>query len=88
MLKFVPDYAQQIDARTHDLMLEFFDHVREVQKLPPKKHDPRKIFEGWAIQKIAGLQFSVLQLGDQLNRLERRVSRTRRPGCSSPAGSA
>ncbi len=77
MLKPVPDYAQQIDAKTRGLMLEFFDHVREVQKLPPRKHDPRKIFEGWAIQKIAALQFTVLQLGDQLDRLERRVSRKR-----------
>ncbi len=30
MLKPVPDYAQQIDAKTRGLMLEFFDHVREV----------------------------------------------------------
>ena len=77
MLKLVPDYARQIDAKTRELMQEFFEHVRDVRKLPPKKHDPRKIFEGWAIQKIASLQFTVLQLGDQIDRLERRVSRKR-----------
>ncbi len=48
--------SREIDAKAKELMQEFFDHVRDFQAWQPGQHDQRKIFEGWAIQKIAGLQ--------------------------------
>jgi len=51
-------------------MKEFFNHVRKYQATHAGDHDPRKIFEAWAIQKIAALQYTVLQLGDAINELQ------------------
>lgn len=48
--------ASEIDAKTTELMREFFDHVRDYREQYPGDHDPRKIYESWAIQKIAALQ--------------------------------
>jgi hypothetical protein len=67
--------ASEIDAKAQELMREFFDHVREVRQKFPEALDPRKIFEGWAIQKIAGLQYTVLHLGAAVAELQERVSR-------------
>ena len=61
--------ARTIDAQTHELMQEFFQHARKFPATHPGDHDPRKIFEAWSIQKIAALQFTVLQLGDAINEL-------------------
>ena len=56
----------QVDARANDLMKEFEKHRQEVYAHvraedpgllePDGSLDDRKIFEGWCIQKIAGLQ--------------------------------
>jgi hypothetical protein len=61
--------GREIDAKTKELMQAFFDHVRDYHKLHPGQHDPRKIFEAWAIQKIAALQYTVLKLGEEINKL-------------------
>jgi hypothetical protein len=62
--------ASEIDAKTHELMREFFEHVEEVRQQLPGEPDTRKIFEAWAIQKIAALQYTVLQLGAALAELQ------------------
>ena len=69
--------ASEIDAKTQDLIHEFVEHVRSFQAQYPGEHDPRKIFESWAIQKIAALQYTVLQLGDELVNLRKQISRRR-----------
>ncbi len=56
----------QVDARANDLMEEFEKHRQEFYAQVRTEHpellepdgslDDRKIFEGWCIQKIAGLQ--------------------------------
>ena len=61
--------SREIDAKSNELIQEFFDHVRKYQAAHPGDHDPRKIFEAWAIQKIAAIQYTVLQLGDTINEL-------------------
>ena len=61
--------GREIDEKTNELMQEFLEHVRECQAIPPGDHDPRKIFEGWAIQKIAALQYTVLHLAETINEL-------------------
>ena len=58
--------AGEINAKTEDLIREFMEHVRQVHAEYPEEHDRRKIFESWAIQKIAALQYTVLQLADEL----------------------
>ena len=63
--------ANQIDARVQELIREFMEHVSSFQAESPGNHDPRKIFESWAIQKIAALQYSVLQLTTELVNLLR-----------------
>ena len=69
-----PDSAlREIEAKTNELMQAFFKHVREFQAAYPGDHDLRKIFEAWAIQKIAGLQYTVLHLGDKINELAARL---------------
>ena len=65
--------ASEIDAKTHELMHEFLEHVQEVRRQPPGDQDARKIFEAWAIQKIAALQYTVLQLGAALAELHASV---------------
>ena len=65
--------AEEIDAKTQELICEFMDHVRCFQAEYPGDHDPRKIFESWAIQKIAALQYTVLQLGAVLIDLQKKV---------------
>lgn len=62
--------ASEIDAKTNELMREFFEHVEEVRQQLPGEPDPRKIFEAWAIQKIAALQYTVLQLGAAIAELQ------------------
>jgi hypothetical protein len=65
--------ATQIDAKAQELIREFMEHVRRFQAEYPGEHDPRKIFESWAIQKIAALQYTVLQLGAELVDLREQI---------------
>ena len=71
--------ASEIDAKTHELMREFLEHVQEVRRQPPGDQDARKIFEAWAIQKIAALQYTVLQLGAALAELHASVCTEQQP---------
>ena len=71
--------ASEIDAKTHELMHEFLEHVQEVRRQPPGDQDARKIFEAWAIQKIAALQYTVLQLGAALAELHASVCTEEQP---------
>ena len=67
--------GREIDAKSNELMKEFFNHVRKYQATHAGDHDPRKIFEAWAIQKIAALQYTVLQLGEAINELAAQIQR-------------
>ena len=70
MRKPKPDPAlRDIDAKTEELMRQFFNFVRQYQAKYPGEIDPRIVFESWAIQKIAGLQYTVLHLAEKLNEL-------------------
>ena len=60
----------EVDARASELIHEFHAHFTELIEAHPEHTDrKREIFEGWAIQKFAGLQLSVEHLSEQLNRL-------------------
>jgi hypothetical protein len=47
------------------------------QAVHPGDDDPRKVFESWAIQKIAGLQYTVLHLAGKLNELAEQIGQKR-----------
>jgi hypothetical protein len=61
----------EVDARANELIHEFHAHFTELIEAHPEHTErKREIFEGWAIQKIAGLQLIVEHMAEQLNRLE------------------
>ena len=62
--------GRQVDSQSNELIAEFRSHCEEFQKQHPEHRDNRIIFEGWAIQKIAGLQLSVFQLSERIHVLE------------------
>jgi predicted transposase YbfD/YdcC len=67
MLSGTPkEVAARVDKKSEELINEFRAHLQEVQTKHPEFTDERKIFEGWAIQKIAGLQGSVSHLAEQI----------------------
>ena len=70
--------ASEINAKTEELMKEFFTHVRKVRKQHRGEGDARVIFEAWAIQKIAALQYTVLHLADAIAELQRDLCGTGR----------
>jgi hypothetical protein len=65
--------AEAIDAISADLISEFHDHVRQLQEQFPGNYDVRAVFEGWAIQKLAALQFTTLHLAAELAELRRKL---------------
>ena len=67
--------SREIDAKSNGLIQEFFNFVRKYQATHAGDHDPRKIFEAWAIQKIAALQYTVLHLVDKINELAAQIQR-------------
>ena len=63
------DPGADVDRRSELLIAAFQAHYQEVRQRHPEATDKRPVFEGWAIQKIAGLQISVEHLADVVNRL-------------------
>ena len=60
------------DHRTDACVLH---HARDYREQYPGDHDPRTIYESWAIQKIAALQYTVLDLADAVAELQAWVRR-------------
>ena len=59
---------RQVEERADDLIAEFRQHYEAyVEQHPEKARSQRVIFEGWAIQKIAGLQLCVEHMAEQFN---------------------
>jgi len=55
--------GKQVDAKTEELIKEFHDHYLEYIKLHPESKDRKDdIFQSWVIQKIAGLQLSIMEV--------------------------
>ena len=65
------DIIAEIDAKSNELIDEFQEHVREVQEQHPDFTDTGRMYEGWAIQKIAGLQIMVMNLVERVAELEK-----------------
>jgi len=63
------DQLRQIDQTSQVLMQEFLDHLQAAKAQHPDATDA-SIYEAWSIQKIAGLQHSVMHLADHLRQLQ------------------
>ena len=57
-----------VDEKTEELIYEFHAHYEEYIKLRPEdKNRKDEIFQAWVIQKIAGIQISILELANKFN---------------------
>jgi len=62
--------TDKVDGKTNELIMEFHSHYEEYIKLRPEDKDRKdEIFQAWIIQKIAGIQVSILELVESLNSL-------------------
>jgi hypothetical protein len=60
----------RIDQKSEELMREFQSHYEEFVQAHPEHADQRsEIFQGWIIQKIAGIQISIYEIVERLNKL-------------------
>lgn len=59
-----------VNQKSLELIEEFQEHYQEFTRIYQKDHtdDPDRtlVFESWAIQKIAGLQISVITLAEKI----------------------
>ena len=59
---------KKVEAKTEDLIYEFHAHYQSyIGEHPNDKNRKDEIFQAWAIQKIAGLQLSILELAKKIN---------------------
>lgn len=60
---------QQVDLKSAELIEEFSEHIKQYAKLHPEQEAQKdEIFQGWIIQKIAGLQLSILEIANSINK--------------------
>ena len=59
---------KRVEEKTEELIYEFHAHYEEYIKLHPGDKDRKdEIFQAWVIQKIAGIQISILELANKFN---------------------
>ena len=64
--------GEKVDAKSDELMVEFDEHYAELVAAHPEHEGKRDLaFQGWIIQKVAGLQLCVSEL-------ERRIADTQK----------
>ncbi|MBU0698614.1 MAG: hypothetical protein KKE59_04205 [Proteobacteria bacterium] len=62
--------TDKVDEKTNELIMEFHSHYEEYIKLRPEDKDRKdEIFQAWVIQKLAGIQISILELTESINSL-------------------
>jgi len=65
--------TDKVDEKTQELIMEFHAHYEEYIKLRPEDSGRKdEIFQSWVIQKVAGIQISVLELVEHINSLLKR----------------
>jgi hypothetical protein len=62
--------ADEIEQQTDMLIKEFFDHYEQLKNTGTEKIDQRTAFEGWIIQKVAGLQVLLKELNNEIKLLQ------------------
>jgi vacuolar-type H+-ATPase subunit D/Vma8 len=71
-MKFVENEKPEnkVDKKSQELIHEFQSHYEEVVRSHPEYAERRdEIFQGWIIQKIAGIQVSIYEIAESLNKL-------------------
>ena len=59
-----------VDKKSEELIREFQSHYEKLVRAHPEHTGQRdEIFQGWVIQKIAGIQISIYEIAESLNRL-------------------
>ena len=59
-----------VDKKSEELIREFQSHYEKLVRAHPEHTGQRdEIFQGWVIQKIAGIQVSIYEISESLNRL-------------------
>lgn len=68
ILDKIEESEKRVEEKTEELIYEFHAHYQSYIKLRPEDKDRKdEIFQAWAIQKIAGLQLSILELAEKFN---------------------
>ena len=68
ILDKIAESEKRVEEKTEELIYEFHAHYQSYIKLHPEDKDRKdEIFQAWAIQKIAGLQLSILELAEKFN---------------------
>jgi len=62
--------SKEIQLHANKLITEFFDHYEQMENSEAKPIDQRIAFEGWIIQKVAGLQVLLKELHDEIKLLK------------------
>jgi hypothetical protein len=79
--------GQAVDAQSAALMREFTAHVDDFLRLHPEYADRREeIFQSWVIQKIAGMQLSIVEIVRSLNAFMQRYEQGQTHPRSQPDG--
>ncbi|CAB1067940.1 hypothetical protein D1AOALGA4SA_177 [Olavius algarvensis Delta 1 endosymbiont] len=59
---------ERVEEKTEDLIYEFHAHYQSyVEEHPDDTNRKDEIFQAWVIQKIAGLQLSIIALAEKYN---------------------
>jgi hypothetical protein len=64
--------GDKVAATAEELFARFEEHVRELQSKQPEMIDRSIIFEGWIVQRVAGLQALAVHLSEQIAALNRK----------------
>jgi hypothetical protein len=64
----ITEGLKKVEEKTEELIYEFHAHYQSyIEEHPDDKDRKDEIFQAWVIQKIAGLQLSVLELAEKFN---------------------
>ncbi|MEN8265189.1 MAG: hypothetical protein ABFR82_17220 [Nitrospirota bacterium] len=61
--------SKEVQLQADKLIAEFFDHYEQMKNAEAEPIDQRVAFEGWIIQKIAGLQVLIKGLHNEIEQL-------------------
>jgi len=64
----IKEGQKRVEEQTEELIYEFHTHYQEyIKHRPEDKNRKDDIFQAWVIQKIAGIQISILELANKIN---------------------
>ncbi len=67
--------AKEVDELANNLITEFYSHYNEVSERENSVMDQSKVFEGWVVQKIAGLQLMIYRFNDEIEQMRKELNK-------------